>query len=293
MKNCTLFDFEQLQDEILNCFLDHAGRFLREHKIISDPDPKTEFEASEREFLVELMVEHSQMQFFGETYSVQDLLNLLGQINTVIEGIRDYRQQQINEKYSEILNKYIELVVDEGGRVYTYNPSLKRRINGILNIRKRYAPLLHKKLEIFYSELTGYAQKNGRFKNASQAVQLILPTLQIKFREFDLQWVQSRLETNKQKILDLTEARKNNENKDTCEDDDFGVSFKIQDRTYLNQIRELQNENKKWEQFLQHPERYFPQQKQLPFNTAYCDEVLVNHLRRRPDLLKEIIQVQL
>jgi hypothetical protein len=186
-----------------------------------------------------------------------------------------------------------QLVVDEGGRVYTYNPSLKRRINGILNIRKRYAPLLHKKLEIFYSELTGYAQKNGRFKNASQAVQLILPTLQIKFREFDLQWVQSRLETNKQKILDLTEARKNNENKETCEDDDFGVSFKIQDRTYLNQIRELQNENKKWEQFLQHPERYFPQQKQLPFNTAYCDEVLVNHLRRRPDLLKEIIQVQL
>jgi len=159
MRNCTLLDFEQLQDEILNCFLDHAGRFLREHKIISDPDPKTEFEASEREFWVELMVEHSQMQFFGETYSVQDLLNLLGQINTVIEGIRDYRQQQINEKYSEILNKYIELIVDEGGRVYTYNPSLKRRINGILNIRKRYAPLLHKKLEIFYSELTGYAQK--------------------------------------------------------------------------------------------------------------------------------------
>lgn len=224
-----------------------------------------------------------------ETYSVQDLLNLLGQINTVIEGIRDYRQQQINEKYSEILNKYIELVVDEGGRVYTYNPSLKRRINGILNIRKRYAPLLHKKLEIFYSELTGYAQKNGRFKNASQAVQLILPTLQIKFREFDLQWVQSRLETNKQKILDLTEARKNNENKDTCEDDDFGVSFKIQDRTYLNQIRELQNENKKWEQFLQHPERYFPQQKQLPFNTAYCDEVLVNHLRRHRNLMVKIL----
>ena len=108
-----------------------------------------------------------------------------------------------------------------------------------------------------------------------------------------MQWVQCRLETNKQKILDLTEARKNNENKETCEDDDFGVSFKIQDRTYLNQIRELQNENKKWEQFLQHPERYFTQQKQLPFNTAYCDEVLVNHLRRRADLLKEIIQVSL
>ncbi len=71
---------------------------------------------------------------------------------------------RFNEKYSEILNKYIELVVDEGGRAYTDNPSLKRRINGILNIRKRYAPLLHKKLEIFYSELTGYAQKNGRFK---------------------------------------------------------------------------------------------------------------------------------
>ena len=290
MKNCTLFDFEQLKVEILNCFLDHAGRFLREHKIMSDPDPKTEFDASERKLLVELMVECQQMQFLGEMYTVQDLLNLLDQMSTVTTGISDYRQQQVNEKYSEILNKYIELVEDESGKVYTYNPSLKRRINGILNVRKRYAPLLHKKLEIFYSELTSYAQKNGRFKNASQAVQLILPTLQIKFRSFDLQWVQSRLEANKQKILDLTEAKKNNEKKEICEDGDFDVSFKIQDRTYLNQIRELQNENKKWQQFLQYPDRYFPQQKQLPFNTAYCDEVLVNHLRRRPDLIREIIQ---
>ncbi len=196
---------------------------------MSDPDPKTEFEASERKLLVELMVEHQKMQFLGEMYSVQDLLNLISQINTVIVGISDYRQQQINEKYSEILYKYIELVENKSGKVYTYNPSLKRRINGILNVRKRYAPLLHKKLEIFYSELTVYAQKNGRFKNASQAEQLILPTLQIKLREFDLQWVQSRLEANKQKILDLTEARKNNEKKDISEDDDFDMSFKIQD----------------------------------------------------------------
>ena len=104
-----------------------------------------------------------------------------------------------------------------------------------------------------------------------------------------MQWVQSRLEANKQKILDLTEARKNNEKKEICEDDDFDMSFKIQDKTYLNQIRELQNENKKCEQFLQHPERYFPQQKQLPFNTAYCDEVLVNHLRKHQDLMAKIL----
>jgi hypothetical protein len=162
--------------------------------------------------------------------------------------------------------------------------------DGVLLSCKRYTPLLNKKLEIFYSELTVYAQKNGRFKNASQAVHLILPTLQIKFREFDVQWVQSRLEVNKQKILDLTDAIKNNEKKEICEDDDFDIPFKIQDRTYLNQIKELQNANKKWEQFLQHPERHFPQQMQFPFNTAYCDEVLVSHLRRRPDLLRKIIR---
>lgn len=289
MKNCTLFDFEQQKDEILNCFLDHAGRYLRENNLLADTDIKDEFDDLEKQLLIELMAVHSQMQLSEAMYSVQDLLNLLDQISTVTAGISDYRQQQINEQYSEILNKYIDLVVEDTGKVYAYNPSLKRRINGILNVRKRYVPLLNKKLEIFYSELTVYAQKNGRFKNASQAVQLILPTLQIKFREFDLQWVQSRLEANKQKILDLTEARKNNEKNENCEGDDFDVSFKIQDRTYLNQIRELQNENKKWEQFLQHPERYFPQQKQLPFNTAYCDEVLVNHLRKHQDLMVKII----
>lgn len=291
MKNCTLFDFEQLMDEILNCFLDHAGRYLRENNLLADLEIKDEFEESEQQVFIGLMVELSQMQFYGEMYTVQDLLNLIDQISTVTTEISDYRQQQLNEKYSEILNKYIDLVASDTGKVYAYNPSLKRRINGILNVRKRYAPLLNKKLEIFYSELIVYVQKNGRFKNASQAVHLILPTLQIKFREFDVQWVQSRLEVNKQKILDLTDAIKNNEKKEICEDDDFDIPFKIQDRTYLNQIKELQNENKKWEQFLQHPERYFPQQKQLPFNTAYCDEVLVSHLRRRPDLLKKIIQI--
>ena len=239
MKNCTLVDFKQLMDEILNFFLDHAGRYLRENNLLADTDIKDEFEDLEQQSLIKLMAEHSQMQLSEEMYSVQDLLNLLDQISTVTAGLNDYRQQQINEQYSEILNRYIDLVIEDTGKVYVYNPSLKRRINGILNVRKRYAPLLHKKLEIFYSELTVYAQKNGRFKNASQAVQLILPTLQIKLREFDLQWVQSRLEANKQKILDLTEARKNNEKKEICEDDDFDMSFKIQDKTYLNQIREL------------------------------------------------------
>lgn len=277
-------------DEILNCFLDHAGRYLRENNLLADLEIKDEFEESEQQTFIGLMVELSQIQFYGAMYTVQDLLNLIDQIGIVTTEISDYRQQHINKKYSEILNKYIDLVASDTGKVYAYNPSLKRRINGILNVRKRYTPLLNKKLEIFYSELTVYAQKNGRFKNASQAVHLILPTLQIKFREFDLQWVQSRLEVNKQKILDLTEARKNNKKKETCEGDYFDMPFKIQDRTYLNQIKELENENKKWEQFLQHPERHFPQQKQLPFNTAYCDEVLVSHLRRCPDLVREVIK---
>lgn len=257
---------------------------------MAEVDIKDGFEYSEQQGLIELMAEHSQMQFLDEIHSVQDLLNLLDQINTVIAGLSDYRQQQINEKYSEILNKYIDLVAGNTGKVYAYNPSLKRRINGILNVRKRYAPLLNKKLEIFYAELIAYAQVNGKFKNTSQAVHLILPTLQIKFREFDLQWVESKVDDNQQKILDLTEARKNNKKKETCEDDYFDMPFKIQDRTYLNQIRELQNENKKWELFLQHPNRHFPQQKQLPFNTAYSDEILVNHLRRCPELVREIIE---
>lgn len=290
MKKCTLVDFKQLMDEILNCFLDHAGHYLRENNLLADTDIKDEFEYFEQQSVIGLMAEHSQMQFLEEMYSVQDLLNLLDQISTVTAVISDYRQQQINEKYSDILNRYIELVIEDSGRVYAYNPSLKRRINGVLNVRKRYAPLLNKKLEIFYSELITYVKKNGMFKNTTQAVQLILPILQIKFREFDLKWVQSRLEANKQKILDLAEARKNNERAERREDDDFDVSFKIQDRTYLNQIRELQNENKKWEQLLQRPDRYFPQQKQLPFNTVYSDEILVNRLRRHRDVLVRIIE---
>jgi hypothetical protein len=162
MKNCTLLDFKQLMDEILNCFLDHAGRYLRENNLLVDLEIKDEFEESEQQTFIGLMVELSQMQSYGAMYTVHDLLNLIDQISIVTTEISDYRQQHINEKYSEILNKYIDLVASDTGKVYAYNPSLKRRINGILNVRKRYAPLLHKKLEIFYSELTVYAQHDPK-----------------------------------------------------------------------------------------------------------------------------------
>ena len=130
MKNCTLVDFKQLMDEILNFFLDHAGRYLRENNLLADTDIKDEFEDLEQQSLIKLMAEHSQMQLSEEMYSVQDLLNLLDQISTVTAGLNDYRQQQINEQYSEILNRYIDLVIEDTGKVYVYNPSLKRRING-------------------------------------------------------------------------------------------------------------------------------------------------------------------
>ena len=79
-------------DEILNSFLDHAGRYLRENDLLADADIKDEFEDSERQLLIELMAEHSQMQFLSGMYSVQDLLNLLDQISTVIAELGDYRQ---------------------------------------------------------------------------------------------------------------------------------------------------------------------------------------------------------
>lgn len=290
MKKCTSHDFKQLLDEILNCFLDHAGRYLRYKKIMEDPNPKSEFEELEQQALISLMKENTQIPFFDETYSVQDLLDIIEQIHDVIVKLNEYKQQQINDEYSRILNKYIDLIMDNTGFWYVHNSSLRRRINGIFNVRKRYQPLLDKKLDIFYSSLTAYVLKPGKFKNTSQAVRLILPELQIKFKAFDLQWIQSKVETNNQEILDLNEARKNNAKKATRDEDDFDISIKIQDRTYLNQSNNLKRENKKLEQILQDPVRYLPQQKQLPFNTVYIEEVLMNHLRRCPDLIREIIQ---
>ena len=296
MKKCTSHDFKQLLDEILNCFLDHAGRYLRENNLLADADIKDEFEDFEQQSLIKLMAEYSPTQLSGGMYLVQDLLDIIEQIHDVIVKLNEYKQQQINDEYSRILNKYIDLIVDNTGFWYVYNSSLRRRINGIFNVRKRYQPLLDKKLDIFYSSLTAYVLKHGKFKNPSQAVQLILPELRIKFKAFDLQWIQSKLEANNQEILDLSEARKNNEKNAITENEDFDDfydledSIKIQDRTYLNQINNLKNENKKLEQMLKDPDRYLPQQKQLPFNTVYIDEVLMNHLRRCPDLMREIIQ---
>ena len=52
MKNCTLVDFKQLMDEILNFFLDHAGRYLRENNLLADTDIKDEFEDLEQQSLI-------------------------------------------------------------------------------------------------------------------------------------------------------------------------------------------------------------------------------------------------
>jgi anthranilate/para-aminobenzoate synthase component I len=57
-----------------------------------------------------------------------------------------------------------------------------------------------------------------------------------------------QIRENKQKILDLTEARKKMKRKKPVKDD-FGTSFKIQDRTYSNQIKNYRTKIKNGNNF--------------------------------------------
>lgn len=282
-------DLEVLTAELLNCYL--SGSY--------SPDfmqPQKEFTNNEIELIKKYMLDVIENQTVSiattSLYTKKEIYDLLGQLCCLLDQIDQLKdllnKADVSRKdkerakgYRIILQNLIDL---EDVRSCLNHKTLKRRIQGMINVQKRYEGNLYQKREIIYRVLREGANAKGPWQTVTAAVNDVYPVLMKEFEVFDRQWITSRINENTCKIGKLKIALENN-HKQTYNP----VAIRIQDRTYINQIQALEQDNIKFTQALSAHNVADVLHKQLAFNSNDQEQTIINHIRNCPELLAEII----
>lgn len=292
MKKISDDDLEVLTVDLLNCYLSDSYSTV-------PMKPQEKFTQNEIELIKKHMFDVVDNQTLSlskvsiyssnEIYDLmENLCHLLNQIFHLKELLNktdcSCKDRERTKGYREILKNLIEM---DGISIRLSNKSLKRRIQGIINVQKRYEGNLYKKREIIYRVLREEVIKKGPWKTVTAAVNDVYPVLMQEFEIFDRQWITSRINENFCKIEKLKFALADN-NK-TYDD----MVIRTQDRTYINQIQALEHENDKFIKALNTYNVADVLHKKLAFNSNDQEQTIINHVRNCPDLLIEIINKEI
>ena len=283
-------DIEILVAELLNCYLgdSYSSNFMK---------PQKEFTNNEAQVVKNHMQDVIESQTLSlpklSLYSEKEIYDLMGQLCCLLDQIdqlkallnkidSNRKNRERAKGYRAILQNIISL--DEV-RWRLNNKTLKRRIQGMINVQKRYEGNLYQKREIIYRVLREMANQKGQWQTVTAAVNDVYPTLMTEFETFDRQWITNRINENINKIERLKIVLENNHKKPYD-----SISIKIQDRTYINQIKALEEGNIKFSQALSAYNVADVLHKQLAFNSNDQEQTIINHIRNCPELLAEIIK---
>lgn len=277
MKKINNEDISALEAEMLNCYLYHVGG-------VGALEEQKEFSADEIVFIKKCMADKlARKSQHLPLHELSQLLDRIAQLKEELQGMGDKQKNKHSVVgYKSILYEYLKLDFDQ--HVFQHQ-KLQRRINGINNVKKRYERNLYQKREIIYRVLREMAHANGRWKAVTAAINDVYPILEKEFKAFDQNWLKSRIAENTIKISELQNALKNNKKRhhDPC-------GIKIQDRTYINYIKSLEEENNKFIAALNAHNVADILDKTLAFNSDDQEQTIINHVRNCPELLADIIE---
>ena len=290
MKRILDEDVEILTAELLNCYLSepYVPAFMK---------PQKEFTNNEAEMIKKHMLYvienqtlslpkmfvYSQIEIYDLIGGIYHLLDQLDQLKELLNKTDvDCKDRERANGYRVILRNIMDM--DEVC-VRLNNKTLRRRIQGMINVQKRYDGNLYQKREVIYRVLRESAKENGPWQTVTEAVNDVYPTLMKEFEVFDRQWIMNRINENISEIERLKKFLANNHKKSY---ENFDI--KIQDRTYINQIADLEERNVKFTQALNAHNVADVLYKQLAFNSNDHEQTIINHVRNCPILLAEIIR---
>lgn len=133
-------------------------------------------------------------------YSINDLIIILDQLATLKNKLEGLNDSEKNKLYKDILHQYSGL--DLLGHGFK-NPSLKQRIIKGRSFKGGYQKIVKDKKQIFFDLLVEQTKNGRKYKNISQAVKNNIDEVMHRFQEFDERWINSKLEINRGKILEL------------------------------------------------------------------------------------------
>lgn len=218
MKKILDDDLELLRIELLNCYLSdsYSPEFMK---------PQKEFTQNEAEMITKHMLDVIENQTLSlsrmSLYSPKEIYDLMGQLCHLLDQIDQLKEllnktdsnrkdQERTKGYRAILQNLIDL--DEvRGRLN--NKTLKRRIQGMINVQKRYDGNLYQKREVIYRVLREGAKEKGPWQTVTVAVNNVYPALMKEFEAFDRQWIKSCINENICEIERLKIVLENNHKK--------------------------------------------------------------------------------
>lgn len=133
------------------------------------------------------------------------------------------------------------------------------------------------------------AKEQGKWKNLNVAVESTLPELTERLKLFDREWIAVQLAEKSNQLesiqLEFDEYKKNPPSYIP------GAVLTItRDQTYITEIMELKVRCRDLQAALLAEDPSLLLKRELPFNTEYQPEVIKNLLRKKPEVLKEIIE---
>ncbi|QXW26420.1 hypothetical protein KXJ74_02670 [Acinetobacter johnsonii] len=271
MKKIKRADYEELLTELLNCFTylisSQLGISVDNLKI---PDDETSYS---------MLNDFKDKKIHG--FHILPLYDLTQSIQTYLTIFDNLDQKFHNDLYRDALYSYIK----EGYPIYGIdNKKLRNRINGLLNVRKRYEENLYKKREVLYRVLREEASLNGKWESVNQAVREAYPKITYEFELFNKEWIRNEMRKLLSQIEENTLSLIKNKNKTYNEEH---ISF--QNRSFENKINDLRKRYKKLERALNEENSSDVLGKTLAFHSDYQEESIINHLRNCPELISEII----
>lgn len=211
MKKILDEDFEILTVELLNCYLSdsYSPESMKPQKI---------FTHNEIELIKKHMLDVIENQSLSlprmYIYTKKEIYDLMGQLCHLLYQINQLKKllnktdsnrkdQERVKSYRVILQNLIDI---DQVRVRLNNKTLKRHIQGMVNVQKRYDGNLYQKRKVIYRVLRERVIEQGPWPTVTAAVNDIYPVLMKEFDAFDRQWITSRINENICKIERLKKA---------------------------------------------------------------------------------------
>ncbi len=226
------------------------------------------------------------LEMFGEescepVVESSQIFKLWDKLELLKSEFQSLSKKEIKKRYSQLLQDYVKLDKDIcSGR----NPVIERKIKGLLAVKSRYEKKLYPKHKILYEVLHEQAKIKGRWSNLNQAVTSIMPILEERYKDFDLECIRIELTQKRELLCSIEKASLEVKSKRVEEQE-----IVRQQRKFLNQIRKAKTEIKRLEKLLLLNNPSYELKHKSPFNTEYREEGIIHHLRECREILKEIL----
>nr|WP_171502864.1 hypothetical protein [Acinetobacter haemolyticus] len=237
-------------------------------------------EIEKREILEKLSkgVQAVKYAICTDSILLAEIMNTLHQLQKNIENTTDSDQKV--ETLRLLFNQYNDAFSELNGLPRAFI----NRVKGVRGAKKRYAQVLDKKYAIFRSVLIKKVEKDGRFKNAKQAVDGVIEDVEQAFEVFDRGYATDKINEIKNKIKTKQEELK--KFKKTKSSD-----FAIKPVSAEKRITRLNQELEKWTTALHNDQLYeeFPKIFLLK-PEDYLDQILARHLREQKAFCDQVTE---